>query len=132
MDYTVGQPSQLFPPCQHPTHRPLALCAALVSAIAALLLPGAAQAAPAGAVGAEAGAQSDGAQYLREVLQIPLAPKPSPSYSWQLPADTYLTVLRSRDDGDSQAAASSAPAVPANVAEARAWIAAWRAQQGPA
>ena len=100
-------------------------CAALVSALAAL--PGAAQPAPV----AHAGAASDGAQYLREVLKIPLAPKPSATYSWQLPADTYLTVLRSRDEGDAQATAS-APAVPANVAEAREWIAAWRSKQARA
>lgn len=80
---------------------------------------------------AHAGAASDGAQYLREVLQIPLAPKPSATYRWQLPADTYLTVLRSRDEGDAQATAS-APAAPANVAEAREWIAAWRSKQARA
>ncbi|PRW58064.1 bile acid:sodium symporter [Chlorella sorokiniana] len=100
---------------------------ALVSALAALL-PGAAQPVLTGATGVSSSAQSDGAQYLREVLQIPLSPKPAAAYSWQLPADTYLTVLRSRDEGAAQAAAS-APAVPANVAEARAWIAAWRGKQ---
>lgn len=108
-----------------PSRLPAALVSALASLLPGLPVPGAAGAG--GAAAAQGGELSDGATYLREVLRIPLAPKPSASYSWQLPGDTYLSVLRSREGQ-----APAAEAVPANAAAARAWIAAWRAKQGRA